>query len=211
MSMDKIKQKKGLLKWNLKIHIYIGMFLLFFIWLFGFSGLLLNHHWEFASFWEERKEISYEETIQISEEREQFMLANEIKGKLNLNGSISNPSFTNDSILLNFTISKPGTRFDIQANLENGDIVISEMKFNKWGIMRALHTVRNPTRKEEGEKYQAFMATIWGVSLDIISISLIVLCLGGLFAWLQVRGKRFYFGLISIACGISVCILFLLL
>ena len=31
--MDTAKQKKGLLKWNLKIHIYIGLFLLFFIWL----------------------------------------------------------------------------------------------------------------------------------------------------------------------------------
>jgi hypothetical protein len=209
--MDMTKQKKGLLKWNLKIHIYIGLFLLFFIWLFGFSGLLLNHHWEFASFWEERNEISYEETIHISEEREQFALVNEIKEKLNLNGSISNISISNDSILLNFIISKPGTRYDIKANLDDGAISISEMKFNGWGIMRALHTVRNPTTKEEGDRYQAIMASIWGVSLDIVSISLIVLCLGGLFAWLQVRGKRFYLGLISVLSGIALCIFFLLL
>ena len=204
------KQKKGWLKWNLKIHIYIGLFLLFFTWLFGISGLLLNHHWEFASFWEERKEISYDKTIQISEEREQFALVNEIKNKLNLNGSISNLSFSNDSILLNFIISKPGTRYDIKANLHDGNILISEMKFNKWGIMRALHTLRNPTSKEMDVKQQAAMATIWGVSVDVLSVSLIVLCLGGWILLLQVRGKRFYLGLISIGCGLTLCILFLL-
>jgi hypothetical protein len=211
MSMDMTKKKKGLLKWNLKIHIYIGLFLLFFIWLFGFSGLLLNHHWEFANFWEQRKEISYNKTIQIGDERGQFALVNDIKHKLNLNGSISNPSFSNDSILLNFIVSKPGTRYDIKANLDDGDILISEMKFNKWGILRALHTLRNPTKKEEGVNYQSIMASIWSISTDIISLSLVVLCLGGWILLLQVSGKRFYPGLISLVGGITLCILFLLL
>jgi len=203
-------QKKGWLKWNLKIHIYIGLCLLFFIWLFGISGLLLNHQWEFASFWEERKEISYDKNIQISEEREQFVLVNEIKNKLNLNGSLSNLNYSNDSILLNFIITQPGTRYDIKANLDNGYVLISEMKFNQWGAMRALHTLRNPTSKEKDVKYQAAMASIWGVSVDVLSGSLIILCLGGWILLFQVRGKRFYFGLISVGCGLAFCILFLL-
>ena len=98
-------------------------------------------------------------------------------------------------ILLNFIISKPGTRYDIKANLDDGDILISEMKFNKWGIMRALHTLRNPTTKEEGDKYQAVMASIWSISIDIFPVSLIVLCMGGLLEWLQVRGKDSIWGL----------------
>ncbi len=208
--MDTTEKKKGWLKWNLKIHIYIGLFLLFFTWLFGISGLLLNHHWEFASFWEERKEISYDKTIQISEEREQFALVNEIRNKLNLNGSISNLSYSNDSILLNFIITKPGTRYDIKADLEDGNVLITEMKFNQWGIIRALHTLKNPTSKEKDVKYQAAMASIWGVSVDVLSVSLIVLCLGGWILLLQVQGKRFYLGLISILSGLTLCFIFLL-
>jgi len=30
-------------RWNRKLHFYTGLFLLFFLWLFAFSGLLLNH------------------------------------------------------------------------------------------------------------------------------------------------------------------------
>ena len=89
--MDITKYKSGFIKWNLKIHIYLGLCLLFFIVLIGFSGLLLNHHWEFAKFWENRKEIKYDKTIQISREREQYALVNEIMNELNLHGSMINP------------------------------------------------------------------------------------------------------------------------
>jgi len=63
--MDITKQKESLTKWNRKIHIYLGLYFIFFTWLFGFSGLLLNHHWEFANFWENREEIKYHKTIVI--------------------------------------------------------------------------------------------------------------------------------------------------
>ena len=207
--MDIAKQKKSLTKWNQKIHMYLGLCLLFFIWLFGLSGLLLNHQWEFASFWENRKEIKYHKTIQISTEREQFPLVHEIKSKLNLDGSVNNPRFSNDSVLLSFIIAKPGTRYDVQANLNNGKIKITETKFNKWGIIRALHTSRNPTLKERSERYQTVIASIWSISLDIISVGLMIICLGGWYIYLQVPKKRFYLGLISITSGFVLCICFL--
>jgi len=203
--------KEGWLKWNLKIHIYIGLYLLFFIWLYGFSGLLLNHHWKFADFWEERKEISYEKQIQISEQREKHSFVNEIANKLDLHGSIGNIKFSNDSVLLNFIITKPVTRFDIQANLIDGNILIKEMKFNKWGIMRALHVLRNPTLKEQGDRFQSVLASVWGISMDIVSMGLILLCLGGWYLWIKAPGKRFYFGLISLASGFILCTCLLLL
>jgi hypothetical protein len=207
--METNKQKKGLLKWNLKIHIYIGLYLLFFIWLFGFSGLLLNHHWEFANFWEERKETSFEKTITISGAREEYRLVHDIMHKIDLNGNISNAKFSDDSILLSFIISKPGTRYDIQANLIDGNILIKEMNFNKWGIMRALHVLRNPTLSEQGGRYQSAMASIWSISMDIVSVSLIMLCLGGWYLWIKATRKRFYLGLISVACGFILCVFFL--
>jgi hypothetical protein len=208
--MDITKQKKGLIKWNRKIHIYLGLFLLLFIWLFGGSGLLLNHHWEFANSWKKRKEIRYEKTIQISREREQYALVHEIMNKLNLNGSIYNLRFSNDSAHLNFIASKPGLRYDIQAGLNDGKIMIKETKLDKWGIMSALHISRNPTSKEQSERYQSVLASIWSFSIDIVSIGLIVICLGGWYIWLQIPGKRFYLGLISITGGIILSIYFLL-
>ena len=36
-------------RWNRKLPFYAGLFLLFFLWLFAFSGLILNNPtWSFA-------------------------------------------------------------------------------------------------------------------------------------------------------------------
>lgn len=204
--MDSTKQKNGLIKWNQKVHIYLGLFLLFFILLFGFSGLLLNHHWEFAKSWEKRKEISYEKTIRISKEREGYTLVNEIMNKLNLNGSIYNPKFSSDSALLSFIIAKPGTRYDIQAYLDDGEIIVKEVRLDKWEVMRSLHKLRNPTSKEQSGRYQSALASIWSLSIDIVSAGLIIICLGGWYLWLQISRKRLYLGLISITAGTILCI-----
>ena len=52
---------------NKKLHIYLGLFLVFFIWLFSLSGLILNHgNWKFASFWEERLENKIDFKIHTS-------------------------------------------------------------------------------------------------------------------------------------------------
>jgi len=41
--------------WNRRFHYFIGLYLLFFCWLFVFTGLLLNHpRWQFAQFWPNR-------------------------------------------------------------------------------------------------------------------------------------------------------------
>ena len=39
------------LVWNRRLHYYLGLYLLFFSWLFVLTGLLLNHpRWQFAQF-----------------------------------------------------------------------------------------------------------------------------------------------------------------
>src|SRR5260370_22215277 len=51
-------------RWNRKLHYYAGLYLLFFVWLFAFTGLLLNHpQWSFAQFWDSRRQTSYEREI----------------------------------------------------------------------------------------------------------------------------------------------------
>jgi len=50
--------------WNRRLHFYIGLYLLFFLWLFAFTGLLLNHPgWTFAEFWPTRKQTAFERAI----------------------------------------------------------------------------------------------------------------------------------------------------
>jgi hypothetical protein len=50
--------------WNRKLHYYLGLYFLFFLWLFAFTGLLLNHSWAFFEFWPNRKISTVERSIQ---------------------------------------------------------------------------------------------------------------------------------------------------
>ncbi len=199
------ENKKNIAKWNRKTHIYLGLFLLLFIWLFGFSGLLLNHHWEYSNSWEKRKESSFDKTIEIGLERDKHILAGEIMDKIDVDGSIYNLRYSSDSMRLNFIAAQPGTRYDIKSDLNDGKINVKETKLDGWDAMRSLHKLRNPTQKEQGERYQPVLAFIWSLSIDIVSVGLIIICLGGWYLWLQVSKRRFYFGLISISLGFALC------
>ena len=52
------------LVWNRRIHFYLGLYLLFFTWLFAFTGVLLNRpRWQFAQFWPNRLQNTTEHTL----------------------------------------------------------------------------------------------------------------------------------------------------
>ncbi len=203
--MKSTRLKKNLTKWNRKIHIYLGLFLLLFIWLFGLSGMLLNNHWDFANSWQKKEVTSYDKIIEISKERNKHILAGEIMDKLNMGGSIYNLKYSSDSGSLGFVASKPGMRYEVQAGLVDGKIAIKETKLDEWEVIRSMHKLRNPTRNEEGERYQPVWAFIWSISMDIVSIGLIIICLGGWYLWLEAGRKRIYLGLISITGGFVLC------
>ena len=57
------------LVWNRRLHYYLGLYLLFFTWLFVLSGLLLNHpKWQFAEFWPNRVQTTEEYEIGVKPE-----------------------------------------------------------------------------------------------------------------------------------------------
>src|SRR5439155_7047797 len=81
--------RAGFERWNRKLHFYAGLFLLFFTWLFAFSGLLLNHPtWSFPESWNNRKERNYEREITVpgSEVKGDLGQAREILRRLGIDG-----------------------------------------------------------------------------------------------------------------------------
>src|SRR3982751_981296 len=81
----------GFERWNRKLHFYSGLFLMFFLWLFAFTGLLLNHpKWTFHEHWKNRKETNYERPIKAPgpEARGDLAQAQEIMRQLGITGDI---------------------------------------------------------------------------------------------------------------------------
>ena len=54
---------KALDVWNRRLHYYLGLYFLFFLWLFALTGLMLNHQQWFRDLYE-RRESSSERSIE---------------------------------------------------------------------------------------------------------------------------------------------------
>src|SRR5690349_6753373 len=75
--------------WNRRLHFYLGLFLLFFLWLFAFTGLLLNHPaWTFAEFWPNRKQMDIARQIQPPPPGSDLVQAKDIMRQLGIKGEI---------------------------------------------------------------------------------------------------------------------------
>src|ERR1041385_4602087 len=83
--------RRGLEHWNRRLHFHTGLFLLFFLWLFAITGLVLNHpEWRFSESWSKRREQTQERQISApgSELKGDLAQAKALMGQLGIEGDI---------------------------------------------------------------------------------------------------------------------------
>ena len=80
-------------RWNKKIHIYLGLYMLLFLWLFSISGLFINHH-----NWFERPpqpvQVKWEKPIELPQGADDQAKAEDLRAQLGLSGRFSGPGAT---------------------------------------------------------------------------------------------------------------------
>ena len=133
----------GFERWNRKLHFYVGLFLLFFVWLFAFSGLILNHpSWGFTEFWTNRTRTDYERDITAPgpDVKGDLGQAREIMGQLGIVGEILWTTTRTDTNQFDFQVRRPGHFFFIKADLARQRVAVQQGDVNLWGKVRTLHT-----------------------------------------------------------------------
>src|SRR5215468_10340954 len=112
----KTQASKAFEMWNRRIHYYLGLYLLFFVWLFAFSGLLLNNSgWKTFEFWEKRKESEFDRAITTPTSGSDLAQANDLMHQLDIGGEIEWTTSRADNNVLNFRVTRPGHVMDIKA------------------------------------------------------------------------------------------------
>ncbi len=189
-----------------KLHIHLGLFLLLFIWLFSFTGLLLNHgNWKFASFWNERKESTIDFIIPTTPlrnpEPEEILRFLKITGEVDLQKKTAN--------LLQFRVHSPGMVRDLEINLANGKGSGKVIQFNLWGKLRTLHTFNGITKENHLQYPNWWITRVWRYSMDVIAIGLIIICISSWVMWHRVR-KDYKFGYVILVTSLLLSGYFLL-
>jgi hypothetical protein len=193
--------------WNRKSHYYLGLYFLLFLWLFAFTGLLLNHSWKFAEFWPDRTVSTYEREIEVPASGSDLDRARGILRQLGIRGEIEWTAVQSGSTLFEFRVNRPGHNFSVAVDQDTGRAKVEETKINGWGIMRVLHTFTGVRAADTRNHRDWILTAVWVFSMDAVSAGLIVMVLSGLYMWYGLPAKRTG-GVIALLSGTAVCAVF---
>jgi len=193
---------KNFLSLNRKLHILLGLFLVLFIWLFFFSGLLIHHsEWTFAKFYENRKQYTEHYIISLGVLHDDPEMITRILGELKIVGEVSNVE--NKAGNIDFRVSSPGLIQEVHIDPKTGYTNMKVTKYNFWGKLRTLHLFNGMDRNNPSVTPNWIITKLWKLMMDITAIVLIVLCIGSWIMWYNVR-RDYKWGTIFLAVGIIV-------
>ncbi len=203
-----VKRPGSFESWNSRIHMYLGLYLFLFIWLFCLTGLLLNHPgWAFADFWPTRRENTMEVTIRRPPPGSDLDEARNILGQLGISGEIEWTEERVSSDRFDFRTSRPGHIVEIKSDFGSGHATIQTIVVNAWGVMRILHTFTGVRSADERNNRDWILTTVWAFAMDATAAGLILMVLGSYYMFWRLPGKRSW-GLLALGSGYVVCALF---
>jgi hypothetical protein len=180
-------------RWNRKLHFYSGLFLIFFLWLFAFTGLLLNHPtWMFHEHWKNRTETTSERPIAPPgpDAIDDLAQAHDIMRQLGLEGDILWTTTRTDTHVLDFQVRRPGHFFFIKADWTKGSATVRQADVNLWGLMKGLHVFDGNVTDDARNHRDWALTYLWAYSMDAVAAGLIFMVLSSVFMWLQLPQKR---------------------
>lgn len=197
------------LVWNRRLHYFLGLYLLFFCWLFVFTGLLLNHsRWQFAQFWPNRIQSTTEHPFQVREVGTDFERARDLMRQLGIAGEIQWPTAQPAGAPFAFQVSRPGLVIDVKADLKSGRATLQRNDVNAWGVMHVLHTFTGVRAADPRNARDWILTTVWAISMDAVAAGLIFMVLSSYIMWYRLKPKRGW-GVIALLLGFVSCGAFL--
>lgn len=199
---------RGFVHWNRRIHYWLGLYLLFFTWLFAFTGLLLNHsQWKFAEFWENRTQSTREREVVSPAAGNDLAQARELMSQLGIRGEIEWTIARNDPERLDFRVSRPGHIVEIKTDLARKRASVQRIDLNGWGIVRILHTFTGVRMEDTRNQRDWLLTSVWAFAMDAVALGLVLLVLTSLVLWFNLGRKRTLAGIVLLA-GFATCALF---
>jgi hypothetical protein len=195
----------SLLVWNRRLHYYLGLYLLFFTWLFAFTGLLLNHpRWQFPQFWQTRIQSTTEHELEAVTVVADIDRAREVTRQLGIAGELQWPASQPPNGPFTFQVSRPGLILDVKADFRAGRASLQRTQLNGWGVLHVLHTFTGAPAADSRNRRDWMLTTVWALSMDAVAAGLIVMVLSSYIMWYRLRAKRLG-GILALLVGFISC------
>jgi hypothetical protein len=190
--------------WNRKLHVWLGLYFLLFIWLFAVSGLILNHHWEATQFYQTEEKLLTRHAIRAPA-GEDLEVAKALAAQLQLRGEVTNAARDEESKALRFNVQRPGTAFQVTADLIKGEAEVEQRGPGGWRLLHTLHTFTGVSLTDAERQRNWPLTMVWIIAMDALALGLIVMLGTGIYLWWQMRSKR-AIGLVALGSGTGLCL-----
>jgi hypothetical protein len=186
-------------RWNRRIHYFLGLYFLLFLWLFSFTGLLLNHpRWAISSI-PNNASAPYERPIAAPSGITDLERAQDILGQLGLEGEIEVPQAQQATGRLDFNVAYPKHAAQIRVDLSQMRATVQQVDRSFWSAFRIMHTFSGSRYNAPGSR-DWLLTTIWAFAMDGFSIGLLVMVFGSYYMWYRLKAKR-TLGWIALSAG----------
>ncbi|MDX2245626.1 MAG: hypothetical protein SF052_02545 [Bacteroidia bacterium] len=119
------------------IHLYLGLFCMPYLLIFGLSSLDFNHH--FFPTQTEKKPLLPIRSVHMPLLEDDRILGEALRDSLGLFGWYLPWETKRDSLVFITTIAQPGKEYHLKLSLSNGEVEITETYKTAGQILRSLH------------------------------------------------------------------------
>ena len=162
-----------------RIHLFTGLILLVFVFMYFVTGYVMIHAKWFGG--REAKTLKYTEKMDIPGNVPDDVLLRRLQTELGLRGQPSDPEHRKDgSIRLSFT--RPGTAFQVVIVPGTNLLTVTRKDFGFAGVANGMHRLRG---YNGGWRFWA-----WSLLYDLASLALILFALTGILLWYQSTSRR---------------------
>jgi hypothetical protein len=197
--------------WNRKIHYYLGLFFLFFLWLFALTGLLLNHgQWRLAQAANQRTETQFDRAIGPPAGETDMARARDVMSQLGLTGEIELPAVRQAAGRFDFGVNRPKDASQVRVDLSAMRASVQHFDNGGWATFRIFHTFSGSRFNTPDSHRDWIVTSAWVFAMDALCAGLIVIVLGSYYMWYRFKRKNLTMGIVILVAGYAACGLFLM-
>jgi hypothetical protein len=193
--------------WNRRLHYYLGLYFLLFLWLFSFTGLLLNHpRWRLSRIPNEL-DPPYERTVERPSGDTDLAKARDLMRQLGLRGEIDWPSASQAPGRLDFNVAYPRQAAQVRVDLARRRATVQQIERSFWSALRISHTFSGSRYNNPSASRDWILTSLWVFAMDAVAAGLLVMVCGSYYMWYRLKARR-TLGWFVLAAGCCCCALF---
>jgi hypothetical protein len=191
--------------WNRRLHYYLGLYFLFFLWLFSLTGLMLNHQQWFSDLYE-RTETRYTSEIETPAGDTRLAATRDVMRQLRLVGEID-WSAVQPVGHIDFTVARPNGAAQVRVDINAKTAYVREFENGHLHAFQIFHTFSGSRFMQPASQRDWLMTSVWVFAMDALAAGLIVMVFGSYYMWWRLK-KRKALGVTVLFAGTASCAIF---